>query len=194
MLEVTQQPRQSVFAWPGWRFEFVWRSDRWQHVLFQAQPQGWQPVLESVEGTAEQPWPASPAFQNAYIERQSPTCAEVQLLGQAGKNHYSAAIRCDAAENMIEFDMAVRIHAEPAAPLLMSAYHAAPPLPGRTCDWTLTPETLPGQPPIVSDWTPGSSTATNLTLSMVDLSALKMEKQRATLRWKYRIAVTPLTD
>src|SRR3954470_4022824 len=100
MLEVIQQPRQSLFTWPGWRLEFCWQSDRWQHVLWQAAADGWRRRVASVEGTADQTWPNNPAFQNVYVEQISPDCAEIQLLGQAGKNHYSGAVRCNAEQHV----------------------------------------------------------------------------------------------
>ncbi len=189
MLEVTQQPRQYLFTWPGWRLEFCWHSDRWQHILWRAQPAGWQRLVQSVEGTSDQPWPDSPAFQNAYVERINPHCCEVQLLGQAGKNHYSGAVRCDSESQIIDFDIAVRIHTEPATPLLMSSYQVsgAPAPTDASKSWELTTETLPNQPPIVADWTAVPAASHSIArLRMPDLAAMHMEKQRATLRWKYQ--------
>lgn len=198
MLEVHQQPRQFLFTWPGWRLEFCWQADRWQHLLWQAEPAGWQRLLQSQEGTPDQPWPDSPAFQNAYVERINADCSEIQLLGQAGKNHYSGAVRCDAQKNLIDFDLAVRIHSEPAAPLLMSTYQLAPAFlnadPAK--QWELHTEILSKQPPLLIDGGRAQDpSGTTMCLRMPDLSELRMEKQRATLRWKYqwRLAVSAVT-
>lgn len=194
MLEVTQQPQQSLFTWPGWRLEFGWQLDRWQHILWQASAAGWRRCVISIEGTSDQTWPDSPAFQNAYIERISDTCSEIQLLGQAGKSHYSGAIRCDSHQQVIDFDMAVRIHATPTAPFLMSTYQVVHPagLSELQKVWELIPEALPGQPAIVPDWTTDVATSNStVRLRMPNLTDMRAEKLRATLRWKYQWRLKP---
>lgn len=194
MLEVTQQPRQSLFTWPGWRLEFCWQSDRWQHALWRSVAGNWQRCVISVEGTSDQSWPDSPAFQNAYVERISPTCGEIQLLGQAGKNHYSGAVRCDSERQVIDFDLAVRIHATPTTPLLMSRYQVVDPVGLSNLQevWDLTTETIPSQPAIVMDWTTDIPTSNSTAcLRMPDLTEMRAEKLRATLRWKYQWRLKP---
>lgn len=189
MLEVTQQPRQSFFTWPGWRLEFCWQLDRWQHSLWQASSGGWQRCVTSLEGTPDQTWPDSPAFQNVYIERMSDTCSEVQLLGQAGKSHYSGAIRCDSRQQVIDFDMAVRIHATPTAPFLLSTYQVVHPagLSDLQRVWEFTTEALPAQPAIALDWSTDAATSNPAaSLRIPDLTDMRAEKLRATLRWKYQ--------
>ena len=192
MLEVAQQTQQSLFTWPGWRLEFCWKSDRWQHILWRKRPTGWQPEIHSLEGRPDQPWPDSPAFQNAFVERINPDCCEVQLLGQAGKNHYSAAIRCDAAKGNVTFDMAVRVHAEPPVPLLMSSYFDFSARDGKNgpgCAWII--ESITQQPPLVLDVIPDKAGGAVTRLLVRDFQELRMEKRRATLRWKYEWRLNP---
>jgi hypothetical protein len=195
MLEVTQQPRQSLFTWSGWRLEFGWQLDRWQHTLWQARPEGWQRRVASTEGTADQSWPDSPAFQNAYVERISDSCAEIQLLGQAGKNHYSGAVRCDAETQIIDFDLAVRIQAQHAAPLLLSSYQLFHPrgLSDFSTTWEMTMENLSQQPPSVAESaTDPTGAGSTVRLLMPDLTEMRAEKLRATLRWKYQWRLKPV--
>lgn len=194
MLEVTQQPRQYLLTWPGWRLDFSWQIDRWQHQLWRAEGQEWLPGVSSVEGTSEQPWPSSPAFQNVYYEQINPEVGEVQLLGQSGKNHYSGAIRCDSQQQLIDFDLAVRIQAHPTGPLLLSTYDIRSPLGREDAKhrWDLTIESLAAQPALVSQWDASQSPQkTVCSLVMPDLTGAKVEKQRTTLRWKYQWRLKP---
>ena len=195
MLEVTQQPRQYLLTWPGWRLEFAWQIDRWQHQLFRAQGENWIPSVTSFEGTSEHPWPSSPAFQNVYYEQINPDIGEVQLLGQSGKNHYSGAIRCDSRQQLIDFDLAVRIQAHPSGPLLLSTYDVHPPLSRDDPEhrWALTIESLAAQPVLVSQWDVSDLPQKSVCrLIMPDLTGAKVEKQRTTLRWKYQWRLKPV--
>lgn len=190
MLEVTQQPRQLLFTWPGWRLEFDLRQDRWQHALSQSTAEGWRQRLTSIEGAADQIWPESPAFQYAQVERPGASVAEIQLLGQAGRNHYSGAIRCDVERQLIDFDLAVRIQSQPPVPLVVSTYLVANPgnlvpLPDL---WQLNVEQLPQQPACELNWTTDST----VCLKIADLQVLQPEKSRATLRWKYHWRLKPI--
>jgi hypothetical protein len=129
MVNVTQTSVDCCLLWGDWELNFSWIKDRWTHLLQKSVPVGagtTQSQLVSLEGTAEEAWPGSPAFQDLHLERISPDCCEVQLLGQAGKNHYSGAIRCDGSRNVIDFDLAVRIQTAPAAPLIVSPGKVSP--------------------------------------------------------------------
>ncbi len=195
MLEVTQQPRHYLLTWTGWRLEFSWQTDRWQHQLWRASGREWTLAISSVEGTSEQPWPGSPAFQNVYYEQIDPDIGEVQLLGQSGKNHYSGAIRCDSRQQMIDFDLAVRIQAHPAGPLQLSTYDVMSPLARDAAaqGWELTTESLSAQPALVTAWDVSTlPKKSSFNLRMLDLTGVKIEKQRTTLRWKYQWWLKPV--
>ena len=189
MLEVTQLPQQHVLTGGGWRLEFLFQTDRWQHLLWRRQSGQWSRCISSVEGTSAQGWPGSPAYQHAYFEKINADVGEIQMLGQSGKNHYSGAVRFDTKQQVIDFDLAVRIHDLPALPLLLSSYEVLPPL-GRDAPdqgWELSIEQLPHQPAVQAGWDLSPLPAKSmLSLTMADLSGIKLDKQRMTLRWKYQ--------
>ena len=194
MFEVSQQPRQYLLTWPGWRLEFRWQTDRWQHVLLQLQGTEWVQSITSIEGSSEQSWPPSPVFQNVYFEQTSPEIAEFQVLGQAGKNHYSGAIRYDSQLHHIDFDLAVRLQAPPEGPLLLSTYDVSPTLQRDSSPaWGITTDTLAAQPTLRVAWrTANDRPNAHLTLGVDDLQGVKIEKQRTTLRWKYQWSLKPV--
>lgn len=154
-------------------------------------------VWSSQEGNAAEVWPESPAFQDLFTERIDDNCVEVQLLGQAGRSHYSGAIRCDGNANSIDFDLAVRIQTPPQVPLILSHYVCPPnpKLPGTVeeGEWTLIPEQLTGFPIFEKRDVLNEGTDTRHSrLVLTDLTSLKWDRQRATIRWKYRWGVQPV--
>lgn len=189
MLNLFQDSHRCLLSWDEWRLEFLWQDDRWSHALWQESDGQRRDHLTSLEGTTEQSWPSSPAFQDLLTERINANCCEIQLLGQAGKNHYSGAIRCDAARNVIDFDLAVRIQTLPTAPLTLSTYvranetHSDP-----ASSWNIDPEVIPKFPELkCSTEGSGLETLPRIRLFFEDLESLKFEKQRATIRWKYQL-------
>lgn len=194
MFEVSQQPRQYCLTWPGWRLEFRWQTDRWQHILWRQRGTGWAEAITSVEGSSEQTWPPSPVFQNVYFEEISPDIAEFQVLGQAGKSHYSGAIRYDDRLHSLDFDLAVRLQAPPQGPLLLSTYDISAQLgPGSSEDWKLTTETLAAQPALRAAWQSSNEPSqSRLILEVDNLQGVKIDKQRTTLRWKYQWTMKPI--
>lgn len=196
MLTISQDPRQCLLSWDHWQLQFHWQDDRWTHSLWKIEQGGRAPVWSSIEGTGKDLWPCSPAFQDLIFERINDHCGEVQLLGQAGKNHYSAAIRCDGAANLIDFDLAVRIQSEPADPLQVGSYQRfGLKLEPATSNWQFYPESIPLFPTLAlveknQDGQPTNAPATDLMLS--GLNSLKWDRHRATIRWKYTCRLTPL--
>jgi hypothetical protein len=196
MLTISQDPRQCLLSWDNWQLQFSWQDDRWTHSLWMLEQGGRTPVWSSIEGTGEDLWPCSPAFQDLISERINDHCGEVQLLGQAGKNHYSAAIRCDGAANLIDFDLAVRIQSAPADPLQVGSYQQfGSKLGPANSVWRFSPEPIPLFPELtVVDQNQDGQTSdvptTNLILS--GLQSLKWDRHRATVRWKYTCRLTPL--
>lgn len=189
MLEVKQLPQQHVLTWGKWRLEFSFQTDRWQHILWLQRSGKWTRCVSSIEGNPTQGWPGSPAYQHAYFEKINADIGEMQMLGQSGKNHYSGAMRFDTRQQMIDFDLAVRIHELPGLPLLLSSYEVLPPLGRDAADsgWELTLEQLPDQPAFQASWHLDSlPTKSLLNLTMADMTGIKLEKQRTTLRWKYQ--------
>src|SRR5262245_28759161 len=89
--------RQSISAVDdfgrGLQVEFVWKSDRFGHVISLLDPQR-EPcaVWESIEGTPAEPWPTSPPFQSLTIQEVSAGRTAALLVGMAGANHWSASV------------------------------------------------------------------------------------------------------
>jgi hypothetical protein len=195
MIKVVQTSIGCSLSWPGWQLCFDRIGDRWMHSLQEWLGTSVSPdrrFFISLEGEKEDAWPRSPAFQDLYLERISSDCYEVQLLGQAGKNHYSGAIRCNSAINVIDFDLAVRIQSLPTVPLAMSSYLCLiEKSPAQLPRWNIVPQPIPGSPQLtrVDHDQIAGETGNEVPLQLIvnDLQALKFEKQRATIRWKYQM-------
>jgi hypothetical protein len=77
----------------GVRVEHVRSNDRFGHRILIRYVDRWQPVLESVEGTAADAWPQSPPWQQIVQESVGPNGEDVLLgVGLSGNGHWSIAI------------------------------------------------------------------------------------------------------
>ena len=112
----------------GIRFEYT--GDRWQHTIF-AKTDGAEPiVVASVEGSPDDPCPASPAFQELRVERAAspgrsadgPNVCVVQMFGQAGGQIYSAAVEINTDEGTLDFDVCLRARTAQAIDAARSTY------------------------------------------------------------------------
>jgi hypothetical protein len=83
-------------------------GDRWQHRVCVRGNGRWLPLLTSEEGAANAEGLPSPAFQDLRCEELADGAFEFQLLGQAGKAIYSAAVRFDDGTQTIDFDVCAR--------------------------------------------------------------------------------------
>ncbi len=91
------------------RLEFTRRGDRYGHTISVVNQDGRAvPVLESVEGSASDDWPASPPLQNLSIEKLAPGRRAALLVGMAGRSHWSASIEPVPGEPALVFDVACR--------------------------------------------------------------------------------------
>jgi hypothetical protein len=133
-------PRPDVSALPaatieadGFRVTFFRAGDRYAHRIevFDAGQGSWQPVLESVEGAADEAWPASPPLQHLHMEKRAEGPVAL-LVGMAGRTHWSAAVEVGGepdGQRVIRFDVAARVHGAGNAPSgdvrpwLGSTYH-----------------------------------------------------------------------
>jgi hypothetical protein len=94
--------------------EFFRRGDRVAHRLVYRGSL----LAESIEGTPDEDWPASPPYQEVHFEstklpeREAP-CPIALLVGMAGRSHWSASV-APAAANEIAWDVACRLHGPPA--------------------------------------------------------------------------------
>lgn len=87
---------------------FERRGDRIAHRIVIVDQAGERLLLESVEGTPDDPWPPSPALQEGRIESAAGR-GVAMLVGMAGKSHWSVSIEADAERESLTFDVACRI-------------------------------------------------------------------------------------
>lgn len=116
---------EAVIEGGGLRVDFTRADDRFAHVIgwLNEVPGGgleFVPLLESVEGTADDNWPASPPLQSLHVEDRPDGKRLALLVGMAGRSHWSASLEFDPALGKATWDVACRLHAEPAA--LTSTY------------------------------------------------------------------------
>jgi hypothetical protein len=91
------------------RVEFVWRGDRFGHVISAIEEDGDQvPLVESVEGTKAEDWPSSPPLQSLRIETLAGGRRAALLVGMAGRSHWSASVEPVVGEAALVFDIACR--------------------------------------------------------------------------------------
>src|SRR5262245_61442427 len=95
------------------RVEFLWRGDRYGHVISAADDAGdFVPLLESLEGTPADDFPPSPPLQNLHRETLPGGRPALLLVGAAGRSHWSASV--EAQDAGLSFDFACR-HSGPAS-------------------------------------------------------------------------------
>lgn len=93
----------------GLRTTFVWRDDRYAHVVMLIKPKGEHTLLESAEGKPDDPWPPSPAFQQLSVQGTGDQRV-VFLVGMAGKSHWSMSVEVSQPQRRIVFDVACRVN------------------------------------------------------------------------------------
>jgi len=107
------------------RVRFVFCEDRYAHEVQVADGADWRCLLRSVEGSPLEAWPASPPLQSLHMEDRGGNQRLALLVGMAGNSHWSASIELDTATSCARFDIACRVRAPAAAPL-MSTYEFVP--------------------------------------------------------------------
>jgi len=105
------------------RVEFVWRGDRYGHVISAVIGGQTELLLESLEGTPADDWPPSPPLQSLHRERLPDGRTALLLVGAAGRSHWSASVEALAEPRLI-FDIACRHSGRPL--WLGSQYQRAP--------------------------------------------------------------------
>jgi hypothetical protein len=113
----------TILSTDSLRVVFTRQRDRVSHSveLFDKNTQSWLPILESIEGAADNAWPASPPLQQLHIEKRGDHAVAL-MVGMAGAGHWSASIET-LSENRIRFDLACRTGIVPSR--LQSAYRIA---------------------------------------------------------------------
>lgn len=82
--------------------------DRLSHTVGIAVGDSYIPLLESIEGSEEEPWPASPPMQQMVEECFTPGANPVLLgVGLSGNGHWSTAINTQKI-GQLKFDIACK--------------------------------------------------------------------------------------
>ena len=93
----------------GLRTTFVWRNDRYAHVVTLIEPDGEHRLLESTEGTPDEPWPPSPAFQQLSVQGKGDQRVAF-LVGMSGTSHWSMSVEVSHPQRGLVFDVACRMN------------------------------------------------------------------------------------
>ena len=137
MIVVEASAEAYVLRCAGLEFSFRFVGDRWHHFVSAVQNGSSLPLFASSEGTATDVVLPSPAFQDLRFEELREGVFEFQLLGQAGKGVYSAAVRFDGQERSITFDVCARGRSNDMPLCIASRYFLA--------EGIATPIVQPGQ-------------------------------------------------
>ena len=83
-------------------------GDRLSHTIGIQDGDSYLPLLESIEGSPEEPWPASPPMQQMVAESFTPGASPVLLgVGLSGNGHWSTAIETQHSR-LLKFDIACK--------------------------------------------------------------------------------------
>jgi hypothetical protein len=99
----------------GWRIAFFRAADRVAHRVELTAAGSCQPLLESVEGSPEEIWPASPALQQFHLQRGPDGRPLALLVGMSGRSHFSASVGLAGDGGSAVFEIACRAKSPPAA-------------------------------------------------------------------------------
>jgi hypothetical protein len=121
MSEIARMSGEMILSGERFHVRFVRHDNRYAHIISLIESteelgRTW-PLLASVEGPDDEPWPPSPPLQGLHIDRRQPRRPVALLTGMAGAGHWSAAVTLSLAEGCEElhFDIACRSPRLPAA-------------------------------------------------------------------------------
>ena len=100
----------------GLEVQFNQRGDRWHQKVFAVSEQAELTLLESVEGSADESWPPSPALQEVDMHELGKGQAAL-AVGMAGTSHWSASCsieKTDEDRALIKTDLACLVKELPA--------------------------------------------------------------------------------
>lgn len=183
-------------AGESFRLNFTRRGDRLSHAILHQDGDGnTHAILQSVEGTSAEDWPASSALQNLSVEELTPGQPVALLVGMAGKSHWSASVERLHEGNGWLWDMACRVSAFPQ--FLGSTYQVSKgsieggrfafSVPGTSQRFALlvTPIAIAGKSPAQATCCELTTEETQFRLSACTLPITGP----TTFRWKYRVEV-----
>lgn len=201
MIELEKAADQYVLRDDDLEFSFRFVGDRWQHEVRVRCENAWNPLLTSLEGNPADSGLPSPAFQDLRFEQPAEGVYEFQLMGQSGKGVYSAAVRFDAAQRMLDFDLCAR--APDAYPGLCTvSTYCTPvmdPVPGVRLDGgsaiigtpgygslKIVPVPIPGSPASECRLT-GETGWRRLTVGCFGVEAANFSGKTRSIRWRQQI-------
>lgn len=205
MIVVEESVEAYVLRCAGLEVSFRFVGDRWHHFVSVPQNGTSHPLFASKEGTATDVVLPSPAFQDLRFEELREGVFEFQLLGQAGKGVYSAAIRFDGQERSIAFDVCARgrSHESPlctASRYLLAEGNDRPAVqPGKkglivllqgASPIEIAPTAIPGHPEIECRLI-GVEPSRQILAGYSDNLRLKPTPKGFSVRWAYLIQVLP---
>ncbi|MEX2113632.1 MAG: hypothetical protein WD845_10630 [Pirellulales bacterium] len=91
------------------RLRFQWQDDRFAHAISLVDAAHAGELLRSVEGVADEAWPAGPPLQSLHLEQQPGGRHVALLLGMAGKSHWSVAVELFPDRSCLRWDVACRV-------------------------------------------------------------------------------------
>lgn len=98
----------------GLRVVFRRLGDRFAHRVELVEGPYSAPILESLEGEPDDPWPPSPPLQELHFEDRPAGQRLALLVGRAGASHWSLSVEWDPLSSRFSFDVACRVRSAPA--------------------------------------------------------------------------------
>ena len=173
----------------GLRASMEWRNDRFVHVIdWFAGEQAFR-LLESVEGSDEEPWPPSPALQQLSVEQRTQSRQVGLMVGMAGNSHWSMSIENDNAERSLVFDVACRV-ADEKAGSLGTTYRSTVPVTIVDHVQKIAELSIAGRTCRIKIESTGRGELDDLEIdgNLIKISPTEMPPNwPATVRWKYRL-------
>jgi hypothetical protein len=158
------------------RVIFDWSGDRFGHRVERRVAGEWRLVLETVEGSADEVWPPSPALQSLHIEHREAGPVAL-LVGKSGTSHWSASVELLDSRTGFQIDIACRVQTAPGR--LGSVYQVA-----GSPDWSLVKVAAPQQQAICNLIEQHRSKSWHVR-PFIDSSC----GFPCTIRWRYTISV-----
>jgi hypothetical protein len=97
----------------GLRVVFRRLRDRFAHRVELVEGSHSTPILESLEGEPDDPWPPSPPLQELHFEDRPAGQRLALLVGRAGASHWSLSVEWDPLSARFSFDVACRVRSAP---------------------------------------------------------------------------------
>ncbi|MBS0264811.1 MAG: hypothetical protein JSS02_22945 [Planctomycetes bacterium] len=202
-MRLEKLPEQIRLIGPHWVFEFQRVADRWQHTVLWKQGPEFLPVLQSAEGTPTGEHLPSPAFQDLLLEPLAGDDCEFQVMGQSGQGIYTAAIRYDATDGALDFDVCARgkkgleslcltstylLPREQRAPISVEPEESVVALPERNLTLKLAPVPIAGVPVAKCRRVTEAGQA-GLAIGHFATAEIGGGSRQISVRWRYRLSV-----